>query len=329
MNAWDIFYANTVKNSLVKNGDRILLSVSGGPDSVCMFHLFRRLSKKTDIELVTASFDHGLRKESAKETLLVSELSEKLGIRCISRKIAAKEYALKHSVSIETAGRSLRYANLEDIARELKCNKIATAHNANDNAETVLMWLLRGSGSLAGIPQRRHAGKNIEIIRPLLPVNRKKIEEYVKKQKLPFCTDKSNFSREYTRNRIRLDIIPHLEKINPMAVEHIFSLSGIQAREDAYFEEISIIFAKKCAVISKNRILLDLTRFLRYNEAIRYRVLKYLFPDKKYASHINAVMDRILSAEKAEYRLSSQWIFRISAGIACKARKAVFERKKS
>ncbi|MCL2335206.1 MAG: tRNA lysidine(34) synthetase TilS [Endomicrobia bacterium] len=386
MNAWDIFYANAVKNSLVKNGDKILLAVSGGKDSVCMLHLFWRLSKKMDLELLVANFDHGLRAESARETLLVSKLCGKLGLRCISRKIAAKEYSLKHSVSLETAGRILRYANLEDIAHEFKCNKIATAHNANDNAETVLMWLLRGSGSFAGIPQKRqitnwvslktpappcHSCESgnprlplssnkfkdtmdsrfrgndklgflerpnyklqitnqrpIEIIRPLLPVNRKKIEEYIKRQKLPngqrlpFCTDKSNFSREYTRNRIRLGIIPQLEKINPMAVEHIFSLSEIQAREDAYLEEISITFAKKCAKITKNRILLDLTTFLRYNEAVRYRVLKYLFPDKKYAVRINAVMDKIVSAEKSEYALSSQWIFRISKG------KAVFERQR-
>jgi tRNA(Ile)-lysidine synthetase, N-terminal domain len=321
MNAWEIFLKNTVDNGLAENGDRILLAVSGGPDSVCMLHLFWRLSKKMNIELITVNFDHGLRKESRKESLIVKQLSEKLKIQCILKKIEVKKYAKAESVSVETAGRKLRYENLEKIALEYKCDKIATAHNANDNAETVLMWLLRGSGNFSGIPQRRRLAKTIEIIRPLLPVKRKQIESYIQKQKLPFCIDKSNFSDEYTRNRIRKTLIPIFEKLNPSAVEHIYLLSKIQEREDAYLEEISGNFLKKCAKVTKNRILLDLTSFLRYNEAVRYRVLRLLMPDKKYAFQINSVMNKILSKDRSLYRLSGKWVFKVNGS------KAVFERQ--
>ncbi|MCL2485384.1 MAG: tRNA lysidine(34) synthetase TilS [Endomicrobia bacterium] len=328
MKAWEIFYKEICSGELVKSGDKILLAVSGGPDSVCMTHLFWRFSKKMNTEIVIANFDHGLRKESKKESEIVRRLSENLKVKFITEKLDVEKYAEDNNISIETAGRDLRYSRLLKIAKENKCNKIATAHNANDNAETVLMWLLRGSGSFSGIPYTRKAEKNIEIIRPLLAVKRKDIEAYVKGQKLPngqklpFCIDKSNFSHEYTRNKIRHTIVPSFEKINPMAVEHIFSLSRIQAREDAFLQEISERFLKKCVKTAKNKILLDLTTFLRYNEAIRFRVLKLILPEKKYSFQINLIMDKILAADKSLYRLSSDWVFSI------KQNKAVFENVK-
>ncbi|MDR2426892.1 MAG: tRNA lysidine(34) synthetase TilS [Endomicrobium sp.] len=323
MKVWETFLKSINRNNLVKPADKVLLAISGGTDSMCMFDLFRRLSKKVNMELLAATFDHGLRKESIKESKMVKNFSKKFNIECISEKIDVKKYAKEKGVSIETAGRNLRYENLEKIAVKHKCSKIATAHNANDNAETVLMWLLRGSGSFTGIPQIRRLSKKVEIIRPILNIKRKDIENYVKKQKIPFCIDKSNFSDKYTRNRIRKSIIPTFEKINPSALDHIFLLNKIQERESAYLEEKSINFLKKCVKASKNRILLDLTSFLRYNEAIRFRILKMVIPDKKYAFQINEIMDRILAKEHSVYKISGEWRFRINAG-----NKAFFERQR-
>ncbi len=317
MKTWDIFYQNVSQNGFVMSGDKIILSVSGGMDSMCMLHLFCRLAKKIDIVLLAVNFNHNLRKESAKEARTVKDLSAEFGIGCILEEIGVKEYSKRHSLSVETAGRNLRYLTLERIAKKYKCNKIATAHNANDNAETVLMRFLRGSGSFAGIPQKRKVGRNIVVIRPLLPVKRKLIEEYVGNHKLPFCTDKSNFSDIYTRNKIRLSLMPIFEKINPMAVEHIFALSSIQYRENAYLEEISAKFLKKCTKKQKNRTLLDLKTFLQYNEAIRFRILKNLLPQKKYNSHINLIMRKILLLDTSVYRLSASWVFKIKSDKAC------------
>lgn len=323
MSAWEIFLKNSNENNLFERGDKVMLAVSGGPDSVCMLHLLWRLSKKIDMDLLTVNFDHGLRKESAKESLIVKKLSEGLKIKCMVQKINVKKYAKEKGVSTETAGRNLRYKYLEELAAKYKCNKIATAHNANDNAETVLMWLLRGSGTFSGIPLKRRLTKKIEIVRPILTVKRRDIENYVKKQKLQFCIDKSNFSDKYTRNKIRRKIIPLFEQINPAAVDHIYLLSKIQERENSYLEEISINSLKKCLRMSKNRILLDLTSFLRYNESLRFRMLKNLMPDKKYALQINAVMGRILTKDRSVYKISGEWSFRVIAGD-----KAVFEKNK-
>jgi tRNA(Ile)-lysidine synthase len=311
MKAWDIFYQNIIQTGLVKAGDKIVLAVSGGPDSVCMFHMFWRLAKKMQIELLTVNFNHNLRKESAKEAQVVKNLSNKLKVDCILKSINVEEYSKKESISIETAGRTLRYLALENIAKKYKCNKISTAHNANDNAETVLMWLLRGSGKFTGIPHKRDINKKLSIIRPILSIKRKLIEDYINVHNLPFCTDKSNFSDVYTRNKIRHSIIPLCEKINTMSVEHIFNLSRIQTMEDAYLQEITLKYLKKCVEINKRRIFLDLTMFLQYNEAIQYRVLKNILPQKRYNSYINLIMHKILSSDLSIYKISNEWIFYI------------------
>jgi tRNA(Ile)-lysidine synthase len=311
MKAWELFYKNVTHNRFVCDRNRIVLAVSGGMDSMCMLHMFWRLKKKINIELLTVNFNHNLRRESKKEALIVKNFSEKLGIDCVLEFIDVDKYSKSNKISIETAGRDLRYASLNTIAKKYNFSKISTAHNANDNAETVLMWLLRGSGNFSGIPQERNLSKNVVIIRPLLPIRRDFIEDYVKEHKLPFCTDSSNFTDIYTRNKIRRFLIPICEKINAMAVEHIFSLSCIQSRENHYLNLVSTKFLKKCVKFQKNRILLDLTMFLRYNEALRFRILRDILPQKKYNSCINLIMYKILLLDKSVYRLSADWVFKI------------------
>lgn len=186
---WQIFKNHITENNLVSNGDKIILAVSGGADSIVMADLFYRLKKSMDIDLTVVNFNHHLRKESVKETKLVEKFSKLRNIRFISKNLDTKNFALKNNISVETAGRQLRYLNLTHIAKTEKYGKIATAHNMNDQAETILMWLIRGTGSegLAGIPVSRKLDKNISVIRPLLSVSRDLIELYAKKQKLNFA----------------------------------------------------------------------------------------------------------------------------------------------
>lgn len=316
MKAWEDFYKNVLRSGLIVRGDKILLAVSGGADSMCMLHLFCRLSKKINLELAVINFDHGLRRESKHESAVVAEFAEKIGVKFLTKKLDVKKYSKAQKISEETAGRILRYENFAALASGGGFNKVATAHNLNDNAETVLMWLLRGSGNFAGIPQRRKLTSKTDIVRPMLTVSRKSIEEYARAHKIPFVTDSSNFSNDYTRNKIRHKLIPEMLDINPKALEHIFSIGEIQAREDAYLEEISINSLKKCAKISKNRILLDLPTFLRYNEAVRYRILKNLIPDKKYNSRINHIYDKIAAGDESVFKISRDWSFCVKRGKA-------------
>lgn len=307
---WQIFKNHITENNLVSNGDKIILAVSGGADSIVMADLFYRLKKSMDIDLTVVNFNHNLRKESVKETKLVEKFSKLRNIRFISKNLDTKNFALKNNISVETAGRQLRYLNLANIAKTEKCGKIATAHNMNDQTETILMWLIRGTGGegLAGIPVSRKLDKNISVIRPLLSVSRELIELHAKKQKLKFCTDKSNFSQDYTRNKIRLNIMPELKKINPLVTEHFFELSKIIARENAYFDKKTASFILKNAKISKNQITVQLKSFSNSDDVIKYRILKNIMPVKKDSNHINGIIKWISSKKDAAYILNKQWI---------------------
>lgn len=306
---WNIFKQNIIENKLVISGDKILLAVSGGPDSVVMADLFYKLQKIFHIELIVVNFNHKLRKESFKETELVADLANRYKITFISKIIETKKYASLNKISVEAAGRQLRYKYLEEIAKENKCNKIATAHNMNDNAETVLMWLIRGTGTngLAGIPYERKISKNLSVIRPLLPIDRNLIEEYIKKNELKYCVDKSNFSFDYTRNKIRLGIIPELKKINPLVIEHIYELSKIIHNQNIYLESKIKTFISKNVKKQNNKITLNFKNFLKKDIFLQYTVLREIMPDKKRAIQIKNILKFINDKKQIKYELSKTW----------------------
>ncbi len=303
---WDKFRKNIIDKKLVVSGDKILLAVSGGADSIVMAHLFYRLTKVLAIDIVIVNFNHCLRKESVKEAKLVENFAKEYKIDFVLKKFNTKKYAKENNISVETAGRQLRYIYLQEIAKQHKCNKIATAHNMNDNAETVLMWLARGTGTegLTGIPSTRYINSKLQIIRPLLPISREQIEEYTKIQNLTYCTDKSNFSFDYTRNKIRLKIIPELKELNSSIIEHIYNLSSIVSNENKYFENKVNKFISKHVKMQKNKITVDILPFKRTDDILKFRILKEILPDKKRAIHIKNIINWILNKGTKEYTLS-------------------------
>ena len=306
---WERFRKNIFENKLVSTGDKILLAVSGGADSMVMASLFARLKKIINIDFMIVNFNHNLRKESAKEAKLVKNFADSLKVKCILKELKTKKYAKEKNISLETAGRQLRYMELEKTAKEYKCNKIATAHNMNDNAETILMWILRGTGSegLNGIPLTRNLTKKISIIRPILSISRDMIDDYTKKNKIKFCTDKTNFKCDYTRNKIRLNIIPALKKINPLFIEHVYNLSAMIKGETAYFKKKINSFIAKNIKFTKNKISINLNTFKKQDKTLQYKILKEIFPDKKRAVHINQVINWLADGKNNNYVLSKKW----------------------
>ena len=307
---WEKFKKNIIDNKLVVSGDKILLAVSGGADSMVMASLFSMLTKILNIELVVVNFNHNLRKESVKEAKIVEKYISSLNIECVLKNLNTKEYAKKKNISVETAGRQLRYLGLEEVAKKYKCNKIATAHNMNDNAETVIMWLLRGTGTdgLTGIPMIRKINKNLSVIRPLLPISRDLIDDYASKKEIVFCTDKTNFKCDYTRNKIRLNLIPQLKQINPSVIEHIYNLSCIVKDETDYFKNKVNLFISKYVNISKKKIILNLRAFYRQENILQYKILKEILPDKKRAVQINNIFVWLKDKESKKYVISKIWI---------------------
>lgn len=214
---------------MLPEGTRVLCACSGGADSVCLLHLLRSMD---GIGVVCAHFNHGLRgAESDRDEAFVKELCDRLGVPCVTGHGDVRGYAAERGLGIEEAARELRYAFLERTAKEQGCSRIATAHNAEDNAETVLLNLIRGTGGrgLGGIPPVR--GK---LIRPLLTVTRAEIETYLAEHGLPHVEDSSNASDDYTRNRIRHRILPLLREENPAAVENIGAAAELARQDEEY-----------------------------------------------------------------------------------------------
>lgn len=214
---------------MIGRGDRIVTGVSGGADSVCLLFVLCELRKKLGFEVIVCHVNHQLRAEAAEQDeAYVKELCRKLDVPCRIFHENVELIAKNGKKSLEEAGRIVRSNAFETVCRESGANKIATAHHKNDNAETVLLNLARGSG-LQGMCGIRPVYGN--RIRPLLCLTRKEIEEWLEEEQISYCTDETNEEDEYTRNRIRHKILPVMEQeINRQTVEHINRLS-LQAEE--------------------------------------------------------------------------------------------------
>ena len=185
------------KHNLIESGDKIVIGISGGPDSVCLLHILSRLKEKLNIELYAAHLNHQIRGiEAQKDALYVSEICDEMGITYFLKSIDVPKYCKDNSLSIEEGARKLRYEMFDEIKKRTKSNKIAIGHNLNDQAETVLMRIMRGTGlqGLRGIEYARENG----VIRPLLDIERKDIEEYCKVHNLNPRIDESNLENIYT-----------------------------------------------------------------------------------------------------------------------------------
>ncbi len=227
---------NTIKKfNLINQKDKVVLGVSGGPDSICLLHVLNELKNKLDFGIVVAHINHMIRKEAEEETQYVENMCKTMGIKCFVKRINVIEKAENDKIGTEEAGRNARYDFFEEVCSLTNSNKIATAHNANDNAETVLMNIFRGTGvsGLKGIEPIR----DNKIIRPLIECERVDIENYCSINNLNPRIDKSNFENVYTRNKIRNIVIPHLkEEFNPNIICAINKLSDLATQEEKFVQ---------------------------------------------------------------------------------------------
>ena len=230
---------NTInKQTLIEKGDRILIGLSGGADSVCLTHILHTLKDEMGIEIMTAHLNHMIRGgEAQHDAEFAAEYSKTLGIECVTKAVNIPEIARKNGISEETAGRNARYEFFNETLKEYGFNKIATAHNLNDSAETIAMNFMRGSSlsGLMGIPYKRD-----NIIRPLLDTSRAEIEDYCKENGLKYVTDSTNVEEIYTRNKTRHTLIPMIEKeFNPDFIKTVTRNAGIIKAEDEYISSIA------------------------------------------------------------------------------------------
>ncbi|MEF9438517.1 MAG: tRNA lysidine(34) synthetase TilS, partial [Candidatus Mariimomonas ferrooxydans] len=236
---------NTInKFSMLTGGDSVLIGLSGGPDSVCLLIILDKLKEDFGLTLSAVYVDHGLRPDEVEhEISFCKKLCSSLGITFFSKSVDVREYAKKKRLSKQEAARELRYQVFEAISGDVNATKISLAHNADDQAETFLMRLLRGSGpkGLSCIPPVR--GK---IIRPLIEIEKGEIENFLIQNSppvpdyssLPFVVDSSNRRTDYLRNWIRHKIMPELRKQNPALVKTICRVADILHEEDMYLDTV-------------------------------------------------------------------------------------------
>ena len=274
------------KYNLIEDGDKLVLGVSGGPDSITMLNILNNIKNQNIInfDLIVAHINHGLRENAKIDEKYVKEFCEKIGISCYVLNTNVNEIAKKEKKGLEETGRKIRYEFFNNILKETNSNKIAIAHNANDNVETIIMNIIRGSGlsGLKGI----EAINNI-YIRPLIEIKRDEIEKYCEDKNLNPRHDESNDDNTYTRNKIRNVAIPYIKKeMNPNIIDTITRLSLIVKDDINYLEKeteksynnivIEEFIENNVYNFQKSaKIILDLKKFNNLEKTIQKRVLLY------------------------------------------------------
>lgn len=225
------------ERSLHKQGT-IVVAVSGGVDSMALLHILHRLSPKLKLKLIAAHVNHGFREQSLAEAELVRSYCMERDILFETIELNMPDYLERTNENSQAASRKRRYEFFHDVAQRYEAAAIALAHHADDQAETVLMHVLRGSG-LSGISgmQNSRVEKNVELIRPLLRMRKNQLVLLCQQEQVPYLEDSSNQSRDYHRNELRLDVMPMLERYNPQLVESLGRLASIASEEDAWLQE--------------------------------------------------------------------------------------------
>lgn len=272
-------YINTIINKVHKTilnfrllvpGEKVVVAVSGGPDSVCLLDILSSLRDELRVELVVAHLDHGLRPgEDEEETRFVASLAAQRKLPFHARRVQLDTV----KGSLEERAREARYRFLEEARARFSAQKIALGHHCDDQAETVLLRLLRGSGAggLSGMAPMREG----KFIRPLLELRRCAIENYLKERKLPFKIDPTNRDDKFLRNRIRSELIPTLEEYQPRVTEILAQTAGILREENQYLETVSREWLKKHKMKNtKTMVEISRTELMSLHQALRKRIIR-------------------------------------------------------
>jgi len=265
------------KYNMLKRHDRVLVGLSGGADSVALLQSFLALRKEYSLDIIIAHLDHKFRGEESKgDRKFCEDLSKKLNLEIASEEIDVSKISKEKGISFEEAARFERYDFFIRECKKKNIKKIAVAHNKDDQAETVLMRVIRGAG-MAGLgamnPVKDMAG--FTIIRPLIEVSREEIEGFIKENKLSFRHDSSNDKVIFTRNRVRRELIPYLEKnFNPNVKEILVNMAENMRIENDFLERFSKRKFNSVSRIKNGSVSIDLKKFKKQPEAVRKRILR-------------------------------------------------------
>ncbi len=260
------------KYNMISNNDEIVIGLSGGSDSVTLFHVLRQIKDEYNLKIVVVHINHAIRKESDDDENFCVKLCKKYDIPIYVYKKNIKILSKEMKLTIEEAGRFYRYECFNKHTKGLK-GKIAIAHNKNDVVETFLMRAVRGSG-LRGLCSIQPTRNN--IIRPLIEIDKKTIEGYCMGNNFKFVLDKSNLSTEYTRNKIRLNLIPLLEKqYNQEVVSNLYRTTKLISEEEKFLEELCENYFNNISTAKGSKIFINVEKLKKINVAMQRRVFRY------------------------------------------------------
>jgi tRNA(Ile)-lysidine synthase len=265
------FSATIAAHAMLQQRDVVLVGLSGGPDSVCLLHLLHRMQERFEITLHAVYVNHNLRPEEVQAEIAFCEKTcRDLTINFILKSVDVARQQIKQGRNRQETARDLRYKAFDEAAYEAGASKIALAHNADDQAETIFLRLIRGSGprGLSGIPPKRG-----RIIRPLISTGRSLIEQFLWSEGIPFVIDSSNLKQDYLRNRFRLSLMPELKKMNPNLLNTIMTTASILQEEERYLE---IIVTKTLMKLISRKTPHRIELFLSPLEKLELAVLRRL-----------------------------------------------------
>lgn len=277
MNLSQRFETTLKTEGLIRPGDKVFVACSGGPDSVALFHLLAHLPKSWNLRLGLLHLNHGLRGRAAdRDEAYVEALGREFDVPVYTGKRKVRCRTKGNRFSVEEAAREVRYRFLEKMARRYRIPKIALAHTVDDQAETILMRVLQGTGlrGLSGIREKIQRGK-VWFVRPLLDFSKKELVVYLKKGKVSYRKDQTNQSQRFFRNRIRNKLLPRLEReFNPNITRTLARIPVIVREENellASLEEES--FRRVLKQVRRDRIFLKRDAFSKLSRALQFRVL--------------------------------------------------------
>lgn len=306
------------QHQLWKRNDTIVVAVSGGVDSMVLLYMLHKCAQKEELNLVVAHVNHGYRKEeSANEKLLVEGCAKKLGLPFEYIELDMPQYLLSHVGNGQDLARKRRYRFLYDVAARYRAHSIATAHHADDQVETVLQHFIRGSGlaGLSGMAFKR-SEKNVQLIRPLLRSNKDSIYQYQKENGIPYLEDSSNLKTDYTRNQLRLNVIPYLEQYNRNFKQATLRLAELVSDEDDFMEQLAEKQLAELATLEEKSVKINRQKLSKLHVALQRRVIKLIL-NYLSSSTSNLTYESIERVREAIYTTSTTSRSNISGNIWC------------
>ncbi len=263
------------KHELINYGDNIVVGVSGGADSICLLYLLRKYSEKVMFSLTAVHVHHMLRKEEADaDAAFVQTMCREMEVRCLVARCDVRGLSKASGMSLEEAGRVARYRSFAKVAETMQPSKVAVAHNFNDSVETILLNMIRGTDLKGFTGMKEIAVINDQvIIRPLLEFTKDEIKEFLEMRKIPYREDLSNSETEFTRNKIRNQIVPILNNINPRAQIHIANLAKAVEKVEQYTELMAQDYFNKAVSFGEEKVAISLGKIEGADPFIKSKIV--------------------------------------------------------